>query len=59
MDKLVKLAAIEKLAKPMAAFHGKDEEYTDMETECAYACCGKPCESCAKDESEDTEDVEE
>lgn len=67
MDKFVKLAAISKIAKPMAAFHGKEsnsmeEDMTHMGCKCK--CCGAPCDICNEtdsehedeDYSEDTED---
>ena len=62
MDKFIKLAAIEKIAKPMAAFHGKDKSYkeSDMEhKECKCPCCGAPCEVCGEADSEDEEYKEE
>jgi len=62
MDKFVKLEAISKIAKPMAAFHGKDasEEAPEMEEhECKCSCCGAPCETCAESDSEHKEEDEE
>jgi hypothetical protein len=56
MDKFVKLAAIEKMAKPMEAFHGKEESYEEKDSKdmkCVCACCGAPCEVCGEDDSEE------
>lgn len=62
MDKFLKLSAIEKMAKPMAAFHGKDEsdKESDMaHTGCKCKCCGAPCDICNEAEHEDEEYEEE
>ena len=55
MDKFVKLAAIEKMAKPMAAFHGKEEEYSEKSEShngCKCMCCGAPCDICEENDAE-------
>ena len=59
MDKYVKMAAIEKIAKPMAAFHGKDYESTEEDmshADCKCKCCGAPCEICSEGNSENEEE---
>lgn len=63
MDKYVKLEAISKIAKPMGAFHGKNEseEESDMkEHGCKCVCCGAPCDICQEADSEhEDEDMSE
>lgn len=61
MDKFVKLAAIEKMAKPMASFHGKEEKYEEEDMEhkgCKCMCCGAPCDVCNEAEHEDDSEYE-
>ena len=72
MDKFVKLAAIEQMAKPMEAFHAKGSaksEYTDGGKDWECPECGtsvmatkdmKSCECpCCEHEMEPAEDTEE
>lgn len=64
MEKFIKLAAIEKIAKPMAAFHGKESDTTEEDMThmgCKCKCCGAPCDICMEDdaEHEEEEDSEE
>jgi len=59
MDKLVKLSAIEKMAKPMEEYHKNDEEYKDGEGNhegCRCSCCGSPCDVCSESDSEEYEE---
>ena len=61
MDKFIKLSAIAKMAQPMGAFHGKDEETMgeDMEHKgCKCSCCGAPCEVCSEDDEESENEKE-
>lgn len=62
MSKYVKLAALEKLAKPMDEIH-KEEGYAEdnsmsegEHSKCECPCCGAPCESCNEAEMEDSEE---
>jgi len=59
MDKFVKLAAIEKIAKPMESFHGKEEYKDEKHTGCKCMCCGKPCDSCEEADHESEEEYSE
>jgi hypothetical protein len=64
MDKFIKLSAIEQMAKPMAAFHGKDESYEEEDMSqhgCKCSCCGAPCDICMEDDTkhESEEDMDE
>ena len=55
MEKYIKVSAIEKMAQPMKALHGKDEPIEENHMGCKCTCCGKPCDTCseADHESED------
>jgi hypothetical protein len=59
MDKYLKLSAIEKMAKPMEAFHGKDEYEDENHKGCKCMCCGKPCDACEEADHEGEEGYEE
>jgi hypothetical protein len=75
MDKFVKLAAIEQLAKPMEEFHGKDSAKSEYKEggkdwecpECGTAVmatkdmeeCECPCCECEMEPAEDTEEEDE
>lgn len=61
MDKLVKLSAIKKMAKPMEKFHEKGEKYEegdDNHEGCRCSCCGSPCDVCSESDSEEYEEDE-
>jgi len=61
MDKFVKLAAIEEMAKPMAAFHkgGKPEIEVEVKSEedmCVCPKCGHEYDRNSEDEGYEEED---
>lgn len=59
MDKYVKMSAIEKMAKPMDAFHGKMKEEENGHEGCKCPCCGSPCAECNEGMHESEEEYSE
>ena len=58
MDKLIKISAIQEMAKPMETGIKNDEEYKDekdSEEGCRCSCCNAPCTVCSESDSEENE----